>query len=369
MPATFCRFATTEPDAFSAVSELIDRAGGGEWSAVFLFVEPTYDLEGLAAALRERVRGPVLACTSCGGLTDGGYVSGGFVAAVVKSPGVRVGTATIEQIGTMTARDASQALARAAPGPGVSGGGRFGVLLLDGLLRAEERVAALLHGASGGLPIVGGSAADGWRFERTLVFDGVSFREGIAVLGVFECGSAGSTFRFGHHESLGLRSVVTRADPSRRVVYELDAAPAAEVYAKLLGVEALTPDVVAGHPLLVRVGGTEYYARSVRDWDGGGAMTMFCALETGTVVHAGRACDLVSTLEGQIAGLRPGGVEPGLVVAFDCIQRRMEVESRGDESRLASVVAGAPLVGFSTYGEQHHGLHVNYTMTGVAFAA
>ena len=57
---------------------------------------------------------------------------------------------------------------------------------------------------------------------------------------------------------------------------------------------------------------------------------------------------------------------PDLVLGFDCILRRLELNFRGRTSKMNSVLRNVPFVGFSTFGEQIDGQHVNQTMTGVA---
>src|SRR3546814_13176896 len=64
-------------------------------------------------------------------------------------------------------------------------------------------------------------------------------------------------FKFEHFRPTEQKIVVTSADPERRVVWSLNAEPAAEEYARLIGstMEDLTPEVFAANPLLVRIGG------------------------------------------------------------------------------------------------------------------
>jgi hypothetical protein len=57
---------------------------------------------------------------------------------------------------------------------------------------------------------------------------------------------------------------------------------------------------------------------------------------------------------------------PELVIGFDCVLRRREMR-RGQISHLASrIMAENNVVGFATYGEQFHAVHLNQTFTGVA---
>ena len=51
------------------------------------------------------------------------------------------------------------------------------------------------------------------------------------------------------------------------------------------------------------------------------------------------------------------------------MQLSMALESLGQLDQASTLLRQARVVGFNTYGEQHHGMHVNQTFTGVAFGA
>jgi hypothetical protein len=55
------------------------------------------------------------------------------------------------------------------------------------------------------------------------------------------------------------------------------------------------------------------------------------------------------------------------VLVFDCVLRRLEFESRGIAEDVAEVLRRNRAAGFSTFGEQFGGVHVNQTMVGMAF--
>ena len=45
--------------------------------------------------------------------------------------------------------------------------------------------------------------------------------------------------------------------------------------------------------------------------------------------------------------------------------RRMEIEALGLEAEASRLLRHHRVIGFNTYGEQHHGMHINQTFTGV----
>ena len=59
--------------------------------------------------------------------------------------------------------------------------------------------------------------------------------------------------------------------------------------------------------------------------------------------------------------------KPSLVLACDCILRSLEITQLGLKERVGEVFSSHNAVGFATYGEQFYGIHVNQTLTGIAF--
>jgi hypothetical protein len=360
------RDAICDPDPQRAVRHLVEGAGTDAPALAVLFVDAQYDLDGLATELRRQLRGPVLACTTAGHQTaESGLIDEGLVAAAIVSDQLTAVVQPIHnvsQFGVAQAQEVATRLALDTPPRGT--GTRFGVILIDGMSFAAERVMALLYGASNSLNLVGGSAGDGQRFQKTYVFDGERFVPDAAVLARIDTTLPCGTFGFQNFTPLEGRLVVTRAVTEKRQILELNGQPAPRAYCEALGCPELDSQLVSHHPLLLRWDG-RFYARAIRAWDND-RLELFCAIEEGMVVRIGEATDLVGTIEQQYDGLQNelGGRDPLVVVAFHCYQRRLEIERTQQQARYRRAVARHPLIGFCTYGEQYHGLHMNQTTTG-----
>ena len=365
------RTAITDPDPRRAVRSIVDGIGTDTPNLTLVFVDAQYDLDGLALELRRQLHGPILACTTAGHQIAGsGVFDRGMVATALRADQLSVVLEPIRGVsrfGVLEAQAVATRLTLDQPPP-EGPGTRFGVILIDGMSLAEERVMALLHGASNGLPIVGGSAGDGLRFCKTLVFDGERFVSDAAMLARIDTTLPYRTFGFQNFVPQEGRFVVTRACADRRQILELDGDIAPRVYRKAIGAPELNSGVVSRHPLLLRWDG-QFYARAIRAWDDD-RLDLFCAIEEGMVVRIGQATDLVAAIEHDYGDLcRDFGADPLLIVAFHCIQRRLEVERVRQEERYRQTLASYPLIGFSTYGEQYNGLHVNQTTTGFILGA
>ena len=71
-------------------------------------------------------------------------------------------------------------------------------------------------------------------------------------------------------------------------------------------------------------------------------------------------------LRRKMAELSEDGA-PANIIGCDCILRRIEAEQTQMSRELSEIMSEHRVTGFSTYGEQIGPLHVNHTMSGVAF--
>ena len=80
----------------------------------------------------------------------------------------------------------------------------------------------------------------------------------------------------------------------------------------------------------------------------------------------GEARDVVSGLETLFDGLEQAVNGIDRVLGFDCVLNSVEIEQRQLSRVVSGLFAQRRVVGFNTYGEQFHGLHVNQTFSGLA---
>lgn len=356
---------TAERDAARAVAALAERLLDPAPTLLVLFTSPDHDLDALGGAIAARFPCPVLACTTAGEITAGeGYVRGGIVAAAISSPELKVQTVFFDSLERLAAEtDPAELRELPAFDPARS----FALLLLDGLSMLEEVVVARIHSRLKGIPLVGGSAGDGLEFRRTAVYHDGAFHEDAGVLLVCETTLPFHTFRIQHFEPSGERLVITEADGPTRTVSEINGLPAAAEYARAVGLTLgeLEPQVFAAHPVMLRIGG-EYFVRSIQKVNPDGSLTFFCAIDNGLVLTVARPGNLVENLRRLLVNVRERIPNLGLVLGCDCILRRLETERRGEADLVRDVLRSYPFVGFSSYGEQFNGIHVNHTLTGLA---
>ena len=117
--------------------------------------------------------------------------------------------------------------------------------------------------------------------------------------------------------------------------------------------------------MLVKFGGAEF-VRSSQKVNADGSLTFFCAINQGIVFNTARGVDFVANLQATFDDIRNRVGSPSLVLGCDCILRRLELVQKGIMDEVSAVLSQYPIAGFSTYGEQYRGLHINQTLTGIA---
>jgi hypothetical protein len=363
------------PDAETAATEFYQAVQQPDLSLVVFFCSADYDLDRLAQTLNRLFAGvPIIGCTTAGGCYGpSGYSAHSLSGASFARSACLATTASFELTPTFDAPAAEQQVrymredlqAQAAWAQSIN---MFALQLIDGLSGEEEVVSRTLQNALGAINLFGGSAGDGMQFKKTFVFcDGV-FHSGRAVLALIATSLPFYLFMTQHYIPLDERMVVTRADATQRIVYSINGLPAASEYARCVGIDEdqLTPELFSRVPIVVKFGGKPY-VRSIQQLLPDGALKFFCAIEEGVVLRLGRGGDftddlqsLLNRIEDEVSG------PPQLVISCDCILRRLEIDRQQLSPEVDRMFAPCHTIGFSTYGEQFRGAHINQTLSGVA---
>jgi hypothetical protein len=361
------------PAVHDAVCEL-RAALQGEFQHVVALFSIDYDAAELAAALAEAFEGvAVSGCSTSGTIGPAGLMETGVLLIAFPREGFRVHTGLIEDVGTLGVERAGQIVREMKSRIDVRDGDTlaermFGVMLVDGLSNAEETLVAAVHWACGDVPLIGGSAGDGLAFrEASLIHEGRVLTHS-AILLMVESDFPFRIFKTSNFEPTHIKLVVTAADTGARTVHELNAEPAAREYAAAIGLlpDDLGPFSFASYPLVVKVGG-DYYCRSIRNMNPDGSLSFFCAIDEGLVFTVARPKDMLASTKRVLDEIDQslGGID--LVLGFDCVLRRLDAENRQIQRQMEDLYKTYGVVGFHTYGEQLNSMHLNQTLTGVAF--
>lgn len=357
-------------EASETCSESIAEAfRHADLSHLLVFASPTSDFAGLIHELHTKLDCPVVGCTSAGEINTDGYVEDQVLAVGLPSAWFAARSVLISDLSQADLRAINDTLiptrtALVAANPDKLNG--FSFLMVDGLSRCEDKLVGAISPSLADFPLFGGSAGDGLRFKRSNVaFDGQVYEDAATVTFVLTRCNV-NIFSVNHMVPGNLRMVVTKAQPSARVVCKINDEPAAAEYARLIGKDPNQLDEMtfAEYPVTVRVG-DEYHVRAIQRVDDKGHLVFFSAIDEGMVLTVARAQDMAEHLDNELSQMVNGFAKPD-ILACDCVLRRIEAQKSQQGHKANQVFKKYGVVGFSTYGEQIGPLHVNHTLTGVA---
>lgn len=364
------RIAQVACDDNDPAGRLAAALGHGPFAMVCVFASPRADFPALTRDMTDALApADVLACTTAGELGQSGYEDNQIIAIGFPSAHFAVEALVIERLDAIEEQALIDTLiqTRIALGRRARNmASEFAFLMVDGLSLAEEHLTGVLASGLGPMPLFGGSSGDGTNFRATWLARNGRVMQNAAVLALVRSHCPVRVFSLDHLVPTDTRMVVTSADPERRIVHEINAEPAAQEYARLLGKDPhqLSPFIFAAHPVVVRLGDT-HHVRAIQRVTDDGDLIFFSAINEGMVLTLADHQDIAAHLEAGLARLGEGG-RPSHILGCDCILRRLEAGQVQKTRDISEILTRHHVVGFSTYGEQIGALHVNQTLTGVA---
>ena len=346
--------------------------GGG-----VLFCSRKFDNEALSKEISSQLSDfPLIGCSSAGELTPRGYDNDSLVFVGFPEDSFAMSVLTFSDLDHFDrdeARNSIRHLAANARKDAASLGSELhqvALFLVDGLSHREEVLTITVQDALGDTPLVGGSSGDGLMFRETEILAGSQFQRGAAVIAILTSSRPLHAFSANHYQPGPERMVVTEADSEKRIVYEINAAPAAEEYLRLAGGPSAVLDTAffAAHPPMVRTGGT-YHVRSIQTANADGSLTFYCAIDTGIVLTIGEPVDRLRQLSDMFDDIEEEIGAIDCVLGFDCVLNRVDAESRQLTRQVSELYARRRVMGFNTYGEQFRAAHVNQTFSGLAIGS
>ncbi|WP_084267055.1 nitric oxide-sensing protein NosP [Shewanella marina] len=363
--------ATYQLNAYCAAQELAAQLKAPELDVIIFFCSASYDLATLGPAIQQAFPNrKVVGCTTSGEITDRGYSSNSISALGFNNQVFSIAT-SITSLNNFSFSEAQLCVAELIkqcnkhPKASITQNS-FALTLIDGLSPQEESFLATLNIALGRIPHFGGSAGDDTNLAFTHVYSDGVFHSEAAVIVLFNTTCPFDVFTSHHIESLNRKLVVTHADSEKRRVYELNAEPAALVYAREVGIDLqdLRPEIYALNPLAVQIG-KEFYIRSIQKVNDDYSIDFYCAVDTGIVLTAMKPGDIFASIERELEVRQRNIGEIEVVIGCDCFLRHLEISQLAQENKINQLFSKYRLLGFNTYGEQLNGVHMNQTLTGV----
>jgi two-component system, cell cycle sensor histidine kinase and response regulator CckA len=370
-----------EDDSFSAgrlaAAKAFSMVHAGPVVALIVFASVKYDLPEVLRGIRTICpESPLFGCTTAGEICNEPF-QGSVVVTVLASSYIKVSCG----LGRDISKDWQSAVDDVIKSPAIhayfddvtywqeltlKGKSVFAILFSPGntrhsTSRSYEILEAIKLRSLGRLPVFGGSTADDWRMETNYVFRGNEVVPDGMLLAVFE-----TQLQFGIAMDHGFVPTIHQTTVTRvrgHEVLELDGCPAADEYARILGLERAELEgkhltLTTGHTMGTSdsMGQFSINVASFITQNGGIYFTQPVAASTVLTLMEPDAKHMHLAGKNAIrkAIMRGGVTDPALsLVAYCALRPKIAGEKSLEEMRLmAEVLAGSPMVGFCSFGEQ-----------------
>ncbi|MGE7982712.1 FIST signal transduction protein [Solibacillus sp. NPDC093137] len=239
-----------------------------------------------------------------------------------------------------------------------------------GLQAGEEKMLSVVNSifTEDRFPIFGGTAGDDAKFEKTYVsVNGETSSIGGAVIFI-KPNVDFYIYKENTFKSTGKKVKITKANAEKRIVYEMDGRPAAEVYANAIGVKRTELEKHWSLYPLGRKFNQDFYNASPFKVLANGATEFYCQVYEGAILEVLEPKDAVMEMEKTIRQFTEHFTELNGVLTCNCILRKLQFQDEKLFPKLNEQLKQLPhLCGFSSYGEQLNKSQLNQTMLLIGF--
>lgn len=358
-------------DPAAAVCELRNKFSDFPVQTLIFFASYVFD-DSIAELMQRAFPGVLtIGCSSYAEMGESGISTGSLTAIAFSPDAFEVAEAAVAERITSSVDAVDRAFRRLEERIGkrmidLDYHSHFGMTLFDGSSPNIEKVMERAGNLSD-IIFVGGYASDDFSMRGIRQYlNGETYRDS-AVMSVFKPRGRFSLLKTQSAKPLGMTVMVTRADPADRVILELDGEPAANVYARSIGldVEDLADDLFLIYPLGLMAEGEPFIRAGRRILDNGG-LQLFCSVMEGQRLSLMRTEDIVLATGNALAEKRRELGEIRALVDFDCAHRALTLQSDRMEDNYAKLFDGIESAGFFTFGEAYIA-NINQTSVMVLF--
>lgn len=358
-------FQSNENSAAEAVKNIKESFNGLNPKVVIYFSSSKFDPHTVSSSFADEFPGvETFGCTTSGELSSGNMYKDSIVAMALEEDKVKnLKVEVIEKLseGIDVDKNVESINNSLFNFKDLNVNEYYGLILVDGLSGAEEKLMDVL-GTKTNIQIVGASAGDDLKFEKTHVMHNGKVYTNSAILAVIE---SAVKFDFIKTQSFKVTDKVlvpTKVNEANREVVEFNHKPALEAYSEALNVsKEEAAKLFMKHPVGLMVG-DEPYVRSPQMALENGAMKFFCNVTEGMELKILESTNIVEDTKKVIMEKNNGSDKVSGIINFNCILRTLELEINNQTEEYGKIFSDIPTVGFSTYGEEYIG-HINQTAT------
>jgi len=355
------------------INKIIDGIWQPNVRVVVYFFSPSFEKYEPQKAITNTFPDAVcVGASMCGGWSTGGAIKTGITLMSLSSDEVEKAYFTFqEKVKKDPIKSAHTAIAdlkRKTVGHKINPDEYLGLIFFDGLCLGELIMKEFTMEKDLNMAFIGGAAADEMTFTKTLVTVGNKVSDDGLVALILKMKIPFFFNHFVHYLPTNTSFTITRVEIMQRIAWEINGEPAAEFYARQIGVKdasKLTVELFAKNPLGLILGDS-IYIRSPNIVVGGKGLQFYCYIEAGTKVFLLKQGDIIANARKSISATTQ--FLPGIqgCLLFNCVQRHLELIEYNKIDEFNNVFSQYPMIGFNTYGEELF-THHNQTLTAVFF--
>ncbi len=356
------------PDPEAAAKEILLNCSGLDPSAVLFFASSRFNPESISKSMKNAFqKATVIGCSTSGELISGKMLKQSVVAMVCESD--TIGDIAVDIINLNEPGSTETILTQLAGKYGkkpleLDPEKYVGIILIDGLSCAEERVMERLSDLTN-ITVIGGSAGDDLAFKKTWVYADGRVYENSALLAVLKPAVKFDFIKTQSFCSLKKKLTATKVDESTRKVLEFNNKPALVAYSESLGIQKETANSSFMKYPVGLISDNEPYVRSPQRTEGD-AMYFYCQIREGMELDILESTNIIEDTKKAITDKQKEVGKILGLINFHCILRTLDLEQQGKTEDYGKIFSDIPMIGFSTYGEEYIG-HINQTSTMLIF--
>lgn len=239
-----------------------------------------------------------------------------------------------------------------------------GIILIDGMARAEETIMDVL-GDLTDVVFIGASAGDDCRFSRTYVYKNGTVYTNAALIAVIRPEKGFDFLKTQSFCSTGKKMLASKVDEKARKVIEFNGKPAVNAYAEALEISTeKVEQYFMTNPIGLMIN-NEPYVRSPQQVQEE-SIVFYCNVLEGMELDLLASTNIIEDTRMALSEKLKKLENISGIINFHCILRTQELEQKGLTEAYGLIFEKIPTIGFSTYGEEFLG-HINQTSTMLIF--
>ena len=361
-------------DSKQAIESVISSIKQPDTRLVMFFVSQKYDFELVSKVINaEFLSAEVIGCTTAGEIGPKGFTENSIVAMSIAADDFTPASVIIKDVDVsamLSKNDIVNAISKTGMDLNSSNLKQqgFGIMLIDGLKGTEEKMLSGLNSILDDFTIVGGSAGDGMDFKKVYVSANGEVFTNAAVITFVKTNKKFTIHKENIYVPTDIEFKVTKCDIPKRIVYEFNNRPAADVYAEALGIKSkdLSFNNFKSNPIGRQFGDSIWITSPFQVFDDG-SIQFFSQIMPNATVKLLKPINSIEEAKKSVKEIKSKVANPKVVICFNCLLRYLQFKEENSCPSIYNELSSlGETIGFNCYGEQYGKFHVNQTLTLIA---